>query len=362
MTLLAASGPSAYWYVTRGSGVVALLLLTAAMLAGVASSTRWSAPRWPRFLVSGAHRNLTLVAIAFVAVHVVTTVADGFAPIRLVDAIVPFLSPYRPLWLGLGAVAFDLLLALVATSVLRARIGVRVWRGVHWLAYVSWPVALLHALGTGSDARTGWVELLAFACVGSVALAIAWRAAAARGPGAMRGATVAGAVAASLLLVAWYRGGPLRHGWAARAGTPTALLPAATVAPAPHADAVAQTKPVRFSGHFRGTLMQSGPDGNGLISIVIRGAARDADARLHLALRGMPLDDGGVEMTASAVGFARGAQAYTGRIDALQGNVVGVALRDAAGRSLDLVLRLDIDPATGHVTGLLRGRPAGGSE
>ena len=84
-----------------------------------------AAPRWPRFVVGGLHRNLTLLAIAFVAVHVVTTVADGYAPIGLRDAFIPFVSPYRPVWLGLGAVAFDLLLALVVTSLLRARIGYR---------------------------------------------------------------------------------------------------------------------------------------------------------------------------------------------------------------------------------------------
>ena len=116
--------------------------------------------------MAGLHRNLTLLALVFVAAHVVTTVADGFAPIGLLDAVVPFVSPYRPIWLGLGAVAFDLLLALVVTSLLRARIGYRSWRVVHWLAYAAWPVALVHALGTGSDARIGWFALLGFGCAG----------------------------------------------------------------------------------------------------------------------------------------------------------------------------------------------------
>jgi len=185
--ILATSGPSAYWYATRGTGVVALLLLTTGVLLGVLTSTRWSSPRWPRFVVSGLHRNLTLLALAFVVVHVVTTILDGYAPIGIRDAVVPFVSHYRPIWLGLGAVAFDLLLALIVTSLARGRIGLRSWKLVHWLAYASWPVALLHAFGTGSDARAGWFGLVALGSAAAVVLAVLWRVAAAReGPGAAR--------------------------------------------------------------------------------------------------------------------------------------------------------------------------------
>jgi methionine sulfoxide reductase heme-binding subunit len=223
--VLASTGPSAYWYLTRGTGVVALLLLTATTVLGVASSTRWSSRRLPRFVVAGLHRNLTLLAISFVAVHVLTTLADGFAPIGLRDAILPFLSPYRPFWLGLGAVAFDLLLAIAITSLLRARLGLRLWRGVHWLAYASWPIALLHSLGTGSDARSGWLVLLALASIAVVALAAGWRvlnAYDARPP--LRVAAAVAIVVVPISLVAWYRSGPLQRGWASHAGTPSRLL------------------------------------------------------------------------------------------------------------------------------------------
>src|SRR5689334_25010821 len=121
--IVAATSAKALWYATRGSGIVALLLLTASIVLGTLSSARWRSERMPRFVVAGLHRNLTLLTVAFVVVHVVTTVADGFAPIRLIDGLLPFLSPYRPLWLGLGTVAFDLVLALVVTSVVRVRLG-----------------------------------------------------------------------------------------------------------------------------------------------------------------------------------------------------------------------------------------------
>ncbi|MGZ4310038.1 MAG: ferric reductase-like transmembrane domain-containing protein, partial [Gaiellaceae bacterium] len=208
MSVLAVSGPSAYWYLTRGSGVVALLLLTSGVVLGVLTSTRWAAPRWPRFVVSGLHRNLTLLALAFVFVHVLTTILDGYAPIGLRDAVIPFASRYRPLWLGFGALAFDLLIALTVTSLLRVRIGFRRWKALHWLAYVSWPVALLHALGTGSDARVGWMRLLAVASVLAVGAAVFVRLGR---PSAYTPArlTVASAVLVLPLLGAgWYASGP----------------------------------------------------------------------------------------------------------------------------------------------------------
>ena len=102
--------------------------------------------RWPRFATTFLHRNISMLAVVFLVAHVATVVLDGFAPIGWKDAVVPFASAYRPLWLGFGAVAFDLVLALVVTSLLRNRIGPRTWRLVHWLAYVCWPFAVVHGL------------------------------------------------------------------------------------------------------------------------------------------------------------------------------------------------------------------------
>ena len=144
MTTFAAAGPSAYWYLTRGTGTIALILLTLSVVFGVANIRRFHTPTMPRFVLDAAHRNVSLLAVAFVAVHILASVLDSFAPINLIDAVFPFVSAYRPLWLGLGTVAFDLLLAVAVTSVLRQRFGYRAWRLVHWAAYASWPVALLH--------------------------------------------------------------------------------------------------------------------------------------------------------------------------------------------------------------------------
>ena len=223
--VIASTGPTTLWYLSRGTGVVSMLLLTAAVVLGVAGPLRAR----PRVLLAGLHRNIPLLAIAFVAAHVLTTVADGYAPIGVKDAILPFLSPYRPIWLGLGTVAFDLLLALVATSLLRARIGLRGWRAVHWLAYLSWPVAAMHGLGTGTDAKSGWLVVLTAACTLAVAAAVVLRVVLTPGLDSGRRLAALGAVPAVLLvLLVWAKTGPLQHGWALRAGTPTSLIPAAS--------------------------------------------------------------------------------------------------------------------------------------
>jgi hypothetical protein len=226
-------GPSPLWYLTRGTGLVSLLLLTAVMLLGLLQVSRWSSPLWPRFVVQGLHRNLSLLVLVVVALHIVTAELDTFAPVGWLAAAVPFMSAYRPIWLGLGTVAFDLLLALLATSLLRPLLGYRAWRPVHWAAYACWPVAFVHGLGTGTDTRLGWVVWLSWACAGAVVAAAGWRLAKAwpGRPGARLGA--AGAVALGMVAVsAWAALGPLQPGWARRAGTPVRLLTSTTRPPA----------------------------------------------------------------------------------------------------------------------------------
>jgi DMSO/TMAO reductase YedYZ heme-binding membrane subunit len=218
-------GPSAYWYLTRASGTVALILLTASIVIGVAAIARLRGPAVPRFVVDGVHRTASLLAVAFVVIHIITAVLDSFASISLLDAVIPFVGSYRPLWLGLGAVAFDLLLAVAITSLIRDRMGHATWRGVHWLAYAAWPVAVLHGLGTGSDVHQGWLQLITVACILVVLAAVVGRAMFGW-PDHLRlrvGALAMSAVFAGGLAV-WLPGGPLGKGWARRAGTPPALL------------------------------------------------------------------------------------------------------------------------------------------
>ena len=195
------SGPSALWYLPRGTGAVALVLLTMSVAIGVASVRRVHTERVPRFVFDAVHRSVSLLALAFLAVHIVTSVLDPFAPIRLIDAVVPFVSACRPVWLGLGAIASDLLIAVPLTSVLRRRFGHRAWRATHWLAYACWPVALVHVLGTGSDAKTSWMLVLTAGSVLVVLAAVWWycRRPRVRDLAVQAGAAVQGDAAAAVI-------------------------------------------------------------------------------------------------------------------------------------------------------------------
>jgi methionine sulfoxide reductase heme-binding subunit len=222
---LAATSGSAYWALTRSTGAVALLLLTAAIALGVVDLRRWSTPRWPRFLVDSLHRSVSLLAMAFLVLHILTSVLDSFAPISLLDAFVPFAGTYRPFWLGLGAIAFDLLLAVTITSLMRQRMGYASWRAIHWLTYASWPIALLHGLGTGSDVKATWLLALSVICLLVVLAAVLLRVASGWPENlARRSAALAGAGVFSLFLLLWLPGGPLGTGWPRRSGTPASLL------------------------------------------------------------------------------------------------------------------------------------------
>jgi sulfoxide reductase heme-binding subunit YedZ len=144
-------GESTYWYITRASGFVSLSLFTIAFALGLLTAGRVSSPRWPRFVTETLHRNISLTAIGFILVHVGAILLDTFVAISPVDAVVPFVSSYFPFWTGLGAVAFDVIIVLILTSLLRTRLPYRVWRFVHWIAYLGWPIVLAHTIGIGTD-------------------------------------------------------------------------------------------------------------------------------------------------------------------------------------------------------------------
>jgi DMSO/TMAO reductase YedYZ heme-binding membrane subunit len=363
--MIATSGPTTLWYLSRGTGVVSLLLLTAALVLGVAGPVRAR----PRVLLAGLHRNLPLLAIAFVAAHVLTTVADGYAPIGLKDAVIPFFSPYRPVWLGLGTVAFDLLLALVVTSLLRARIGLRGWRAVHWLAYLSWPVALMHGLGTGTDGKSGWMLVLTVVCMLAVAAAAVMRVALTPGIDSGRRLVALGAVPAAVLaLFIWARTGPLQHGWALRAGTPASLIPATARGVSTTANSAASVRPapatpLPYTAAVSGSLTQAQPDSSGVATVQIDARTSGPVAgRLRATLYGVPLENGGLSMQSSDVAYATaGSPApYRGPVVALAGTHITAVVADSQGRHLRLDLDLQISPSSGAVGGTLHVRHSSG--
>ena len=348
--MIVAAAPSPLWYLSRGTGAVTLVLLTATVVLGIAGTLRWRPTAGlPRFLVDGLHRNLSLLVVVLLAAHVLTAVLDPFAHLRALDAVVPLASAYRPLWLGLGALALDLLIALVVTSLVRARLGLRAWRAVHWVAYACWPVALLHGLGTGTDASTPWLQALAAFCAAAVAAAVATRLVRAPGLSHALRAGGLGIVAVTLAAgTAFAVRGPLKPGWARRAGTPVALLGSASrqtsATAAQRRTAAAGPGIVPFAASLAGRARER--------SILARIAVPGAPLHLDMRLLGRPLGGGGLAMSSSRVTLRRdrAAPSYRGRIVGLQGGRVEARLTAPGARPIRLRMALRID-ASGAVAG-----------
>jgi DMSO/TMAO reductase YedYZ heme-binding membrane subunit len=366
MSVLAAVGPSAYWYLARGTGAVSLILLTASLVLGILGPLRFAAPRWPRFAIDALHRDVSLLVIAVLVVHIITSVLDSFAPIKLIDAVIPFVSAYRPLWIGFGAIAFDLLVALVITSVLRRRIGYRGWRAIHWLAYASWPVAVLHGLGTGSDTKIWWMLILTVACVAAVAVACWIRFARDEQLTAgARNTALALTAITPLGLAIFTLAGPLQHGWAGRAGTPRSLLASSrvrTVAVVQHKVAPRSggwSKP--FSARLNGTVTQTNEPGGAVVDLSAQ-VTGGLSGRLRMRLAGTPLSDGGLSMTGSQIDLLGSGHSTVldGHITALEGEQFIAAVSDGSGGHMQLHGTLHIDAANDTVTGALSGSPGSG--
>jgi hypothetical protein len=360
--MIAAAGPSALWYLTRGTGLVTLLLLTASVVFGILQVLRWGTPR---FVVVSLHRAISLLVVVLLVVHVVTAVLDSFAPIRLLDAVIPFAGTYRPLWLGLGALACDLILALTVTSLVRRRLGLGAWRAVHWLAYACWPVALAHGWGTGSDTKTGWMLAVTLACAAAVAAALAWRLGRGWSEHArLRTAAVGAGVLVSFGLGAWLLQGPLARGWARRAGTPAPLLasvrpvaPRAAATPAPTPTPSPLEQP--FSAGLTGTVHQGvSAGGTAVVDLRLR-LTGGAAGVLRVRIGGTASPGGGVLLRHSSVTLGpRSAPAQlAGRIDALQGSSLEALVGSRRGAAVRL--RVDLQLAGSSVSGTVSGRPVG---
>jgi DMSO/TMAO reductase YedYZ heme-binding membrane subunit len=307
------------------------------------------------------HRDVSLLVMAALGIHIVTSVLDGFAPINLLDAVLPFRTVYRPLWMGLGAFSFDFVLALVVTSLVRRRLGYRAWRAIHWLAYASWPVAVLHGLGTGSDTKAWWNLALTAVCLLAVVAAV-WARIQAAAPvyGGFRQAAVALTVATPIGLAIFTLVGPLQSGWARRAGTPVRLLAHTTLStPAVAARSTARP-PSPFSAQLSGSIQQTPVDDGAIVELGLR-LSGGAGGRLRVRLGGEPAGGGGLSMTGSQVDLLTEGYVFQGPVTALQGQQFTARVQRADGWALVLKVNLDIDQADNTVTGSLQAEPTGAS-
>lgn len=175
MTATFSSSP--LWFLSRSTGLVSFVLLTLATVLGIAATRRnLAGARWPRFANQLLHRNVSLLALLFLLVHIGSTVLDSYVDVGWAAVLVPGASAYHTLPVALGTLAFDLLLVAARTGLARGRMPVRAWRALHLVAYAAWPVALVHFLATGTDAANGaWGVWLGGAAAAAVGAALAVR-------------------------------------------------------------------------------------------------------------------------------------------------------------------------------------------
>ena len=354
------------WDTARAGGLLAYVLLTLAVAAELVLRNRWQTPRWPRMVTNELHGYLSLLALVFIAVHVVAVAVDPFTRFGLAELLVPLASHYRPLWMGLGAVALYLLLAVWVSSKLRARISHRAWRGVHLLAYGVYGAATVHGLGTGSDTRTVWAPLLYGSSLLVVGI-LAGRRLLVAPARSDRPRPVLAAVGglALLAVTAWAVVGPFAPHWGARAGgvagnrTASVLRSSSGVGAAPAV--VPGTVTLPFRAGFRGSVDVQPVDGAGRVTIRIDGALHGGTHdHLEIYLRGVPLADGGVALEQSRVRMGAETALYQGEIVALHGSeLVALLHTDRHRQRLQLGIALDL---TGGrlVTGSVRGTSEGG--
>ncbi len=298
------------WYATRASGYTALVLLSATVAVGLVTSLRRSGRNWPRFVVQSVHRDLSLLVVVFLLVHIATSVLDPFAKLTVLDTVVPFIASYRPLWLGLGVVSIELLIAITATSLVRHRLSWRSWRIVHMLAYISWPIAVIHGIGTGTDTKSVWALLLVTICVIAVIGALVWRLAQVSSPfKALGWVGIACGLSGTGVLIVWMAMGPLQPGWAKAAGTPADLLAGATTrtvssppAPSPAALAAGLDDAVRgVLARSQTSVTATMVDTRDTALNVVVVANADGSGRLSMSRAGTSLCDAPASIGTSAV-------------------------------------------------------------
>lgn len=362
----AAVGGKALWYLTRASGLVALVLLTGTIVLGVVASVGWTTERWPRFLSQDVHRNVSLLCLVFLGVHVSTTVVDGYVPIGLVDVFLPFHSAYRPIYVGLGALGLDLLLAVIITSALRHRIGYGSWRFVHWLAYLCWPIALIHGLGSGTDTQLPVVLVVEGVCSLAVLSTFAWRMTTGMAL-PVRPRTLAGisAVVMTLAIASFAALGPLRPGWSHRSGTSPALLAQlaakngmAATGKNPTGRSIQPTTPVTgnstipsvpFTSQVTGSQTQTAPDARGMIQVTLAMHLVDAASTQLIVVLVGTRSGGGVSLTSGTVTLGL----HRGRVTGLNGGtVVGTV---STPSPITLTISLQVDQQSGGLSGSVSG-------
>lgn len=165
---LSGSEPKAAWYLARAAGLIAYLLVWQATVLGLLITNRF-ARFWPGGPVAfEVHQHASLLGTGFTLFHALVLLGDRYIGYQLWQIALPWAGDYRPLWVGLGQIGFYLMLLVGFSFYVKSRIGLRVWRAIHWLSFGVFGLALLHGLLSGSDSSVAGVQALYWLSGGSV--------------------------------------------------------------------------------------------------------------------------------------------------------------------------------------------------
>ncbi len=362
--ILAAASISPLWYLSRAAGYVGLILLGLIGVLGIITAGNIQVAKGTKFLAPELHRSLSLLAIVVLAIHVGAAVADKYSFIGLKDVFIPFMATYRPIWVGIGAIAVDLGIAVVVTSLLRVKMGYRSWKIIHWISYPIFALSVIHGLGSGSDSALWFSKFIYVAVGGFLMLAIIARLLARHDLQIGKKVAFFGAIfAIPLLIIAWAASGPLSANWANRAqgGLRQAVLTSArvtgSVATGTSRTAVTNRPPLEISptytSDWTGKIDQSPANSQGEIALRLMGRLSGSPGYvLSVVLIGIPLG-GGVSMTSSVVEITStgGTVVYKGTVTALNGTTIVSQVADSAGQSVSFSASLNLGSDGSSFTG-----------
>ena len=354
------------WDVARAGGFTAFGLLTLSVAIGLALTLHWQSSRWPRLINSELHNFVTLLALIFTGVHVLAVWIDPFTNFGWNEVFIPFVSHYRPLWMAFGIVALYLGIAIGISTWLRPHIGYKWWRRLHVLTLLLYGLVVVHGIATGSDTRTWWgaaIYVLSILLVGIPLLIRLYKPA---HPQSRAHPVLATAVVGAVLVgTVWALLGPFQPGWNAVAnnsngsGGSSRALAATSKAPTSKQPAF----PSSFTGDLQGQLTQSGPDGNGNVTMQLdMSISNGPQGNLQIVLQGQSAGDGGnITITSSHVtlGTSTGEQLYTGSLTNISGQsrwhmTASLTGTGSNSGSQQLQVRMDVQvDQSGQATGTI---------
>jgi len=333
----------------RATGLVVLVLISASMVFGLLARSR-KQPKTERSLTTASkaaiHRNLTLLALAVLAAHVIFAIEMKGLGLRWFDAFIPFVSSFRRIWIGFGVLALDLFVLATLTSLVRHRLSWRTWRVVHLLTYLAWPVAVLHSLDVNDlQPSLPALRLVGYGCVAAVLVAAAWFLSARRSDANVT--RISGFVAMSALAL-------FAIIWNARpaGGLPSPKATSATVALSP-LSLPARLTWVPASGTL--TLVRRSAKAPSEVDLQLRTTSGSV---LHVAF---PADQpaAGLRQSVATFGPANAPFDDEGKVSAIRsGELEATVSPTAGGAPSEVVVKLRSLHQDGNVTGLVATFPA----